>query len=336
MINTYNFFSTYRRIIKICVVILFFASEIFSQNLVVENFLTPSDTLNKKRFYTSATIGTVTYSGFTIGLYNAWYKNYDQKAFHLFNDSDEWRAMDKFGHFYTAYFQGVLCYKGAKWTGLNERQSIMTGFMLGSLFQTTLEVMDGYSAKWGFSLPDMAMNILGSSAFVAQQSVWNEQRISFKVSNIPLAYSQDPILSLDGTTTSSLQRRSENLYGRSFPEKFLKDYNSQVIWASINIKSFLGDESRFPSWLNLAVGYGAANMFGGTQNRWTEGDKIFDVEKQNPRYSSIYLSPDIDLWKIRSRYKSVNSLLDIFNIFKIPAPAIEYNTLGEFHFHFFI
>ncbi len=335
MNNTCYFLSNYKKAIALVVGFVFFTNVAFSQIQTPSSFFTPADTLHKKRFYTATTISALTYSGFSYGLYNTWYKQFDQEPFHLFNDLGEWNHMDKFGHFYTAYFQGVLCYKGAKWTGLNDNQAIFTGFLLGTLFQSTLEVMDGFSAKWGFSVPDMTMNLLGSSAFVVQQKFWDEQRISFKVSNIPLAYDDTEIVSLDGGSTSSPARRAKSLYGSSFPEKFLKDYNSQVLWASFNVRSFI-DLEYCPKWLNIAVGYGANNMFGGYENRWFENGAEFLLDESYNRYSSFYLSPDIDLWKLRTKSPFLNSVLDIINIFKIPAPALEVNTRGEFHFHFFI
>ena len=89
----------------------------------------------------------------------------------------EWKQVDKVGHIYTAYLQGVLCYKGAQWVGLSEGQSIATGIICGSLFQTTIEVMDGFSTQWGFSIGDFAANALGVGAFALQQKYWGEQRI---------------------------------------------------------------------------------------------------------------------------------------------------------------
>ena len=122
---------------------------------------------------------------FSVGLYNSWYKKHNTGSFHLFNDWNEWKHMDKFGHVYTAYFQSVLCYKGAKWTGLSNKKSMLTGMLCGGLFQTTIEIMDGFSDKWGFSFPDFGANMLGLGIFAAQQHWWNEQRIYLKVSSIP-------------------------------------------------------------------------------------------------------------------------------------------------------
>jgi len=299
------------------------------------SFFEKADSLNRKRLVPSTIFGAVSYTGFSIGLYNAWYKNFDQEPFHFFDDRREWNYMDKYGHFYTAYFQGVLVYKGAKWTGLTDKNSILTGFFLGTLFQSTIEVMDGFSSKWGFSKADVAMNFAGSGAFVVQQKFWGEQRIHFKMSNIPQPYSDQDLQSINSDQTTTLQNRADNLFGTTFPERFLKDYNSQIYWACLDIKKFV-PHSSFPKWLNIAVGYGAGNLFGGYENIWTEGTADFDVSSLNPRYSRILLSPDINLSAIRTKSHFFNTLLDVADVFHLPLPALEYNTLGEFHFHFFL
>ena len=89
-----------------------------SNGQVLENkksgFFAPSDTFYQKRFNYALGISATTYTAFSIGLYQAWYKQYPQEGFHLFNDGGEWSNMDKIGHVYTSYFQGVLCYKGGK------------------------------------------------------------------------------------------------------------------------------------------------------------------------------------------------------------------------------
>ncbi len=299
------------------------------------SFFQKSDTLNKKRLIPSLTFSAVSYTGFSIGLYQAWYKNFDQEPFHLFDDRKEWRYMDKYGHFYTAYFQGVLCYKGAKWTGLSEDNSILTGFIMGSLFQSTLEIMDGFSSKWGFSIADVGMNFAGSGVFVLQQKLWHEQRIHFKMSNVPRPYSTMEITSISGLASTTLDNRAKSLFGNSLPERFLKDYNSQVYWACIDVKKFAPNSS-FPKWLNIAVGYSAGNLYGGHENTWEVNGEIYDVANSYPRYSRFLIAPDINLSSLRTRSYFLNGVLDIMDIFHVPLPALEINTLGEFKVHFVI
>lgn len=297
------------------------------------DFFAPSDTFNQKRFNYALGISAATYTGFSIGLYQAWYKQYPQEGFHLFNDGGEWSNMDKIGHVYTAYFQGVLCYKGAKWTGLSDNKSILVGAICGSLFQSTIEVMDGFSSQWGFSLYDMGANVAGIGIYALQQKYWKDQRITLKVSSIPSGYSDYSVIGSQGNSVT-LQERADDLFGTSFAEKFLKDYNAQAYWASVNVHSFLPSGNNWPSWLNIALGYGADNMFGGFENEWeVEGEKFIVDESVFPRVHQVYLGFDIDLTRVKTKNNFLKGILSMFNIFKVPSPALELNSRGEFTFH---
>jgi len=243
----------------------------------------------------------------------------------------EWKQVDKVGHIYTAYLQGVLCYKGSRWVGLSEGQSIATGIICGSLFQTTIEVMDGFSTEWGFSYGDFAANAIGIGGFALQQKYWGEQRIILKESSWARSYSKEPISSISGTATSSLHDRSQSLFGSGFFEKYLKDYNGQTYWASFNVHSFLPKSNVIPKWFNVAVGYGAQGLYGGFENQWEEDGQRFELDL--PRYRQWYLSLDVDLTKIETDNYLLKTLLSVLNIIKIPAPAIEFNSLGEVKCH---
>jgi uncharacterized protein YfiM (DUF2279 family) len=298
------------------------------------DFITPADSLNKTRFNTALVLAGSTYTTFSIGLYNVWYRQYEQTDFQFFNDWNEWNNMDKYGHFYSAYFQGVLCYEVAKWTGLSENKSILSGLVVGTLFQTTIEVMDGFSEKWGFSVYDVAYNTAGVGAFAFQQKIWNEQRIQFKVSSYRRNYSNQNIPSPSGAESSNLQDRADALFGSSFAERYLKDYNAQTLWASVNIHSLLVPDSRFPKWLNLAFGTGSENLFGGFENRWTTNNGEFELDPDlYPRYRQFFIGLDLDLTKLPITNLYWKSLLKGLNIFKLPGPAIEINTQGQIKFH---
>ena len=310
----------------------------YSQSLVgpkKTSFFEPADTFNQKRFNYALGFSSATYTGFSIGLYQTWYKQYPQEGFHTFNDWGEWGNMDKVGHLYTAYFQGVLCYKGAKWTGLSDNKSIMVGAICGGLFQTTIEMMDAFSSEWGFSMADMGANISGIGLFALQQKYWGEQRIMIKISSFPKKYDNFSVVGSNGTSMT-LQDRADHLFGSSFAEKYLKDYNGQTYWASINVNSFLPQNNKWPDWLNIALGYGADNMFGGFENEWErEGEQFILSEDKYPRVHQYYLGFDLDLTKIKTKNHFLKGLLSIFNIFKAPSPALELNSRGEISFHIF-
>ncbi len=286
--------------------------------------LVPADSFHKGRFWVATGITATLYTGTAIALNEAWYKQYPRSSFHFFDDSREWRHMDKMGHLYTSYFESLWAYKVSRWTGMSENSSVWTGAALGLVFQGTVEVLDGFSEEWGFSIADMGFNVLGSAAFVAQQKLWGEQRILFKVSSTPINYSESLIPSTNGEAMSSLRMRTDDLFGNNYAERFLKDYNAQTTWLSVNVYSFLNPESRFPKWLNIAVGYGAENMYGGFANRWDGDEAQFVLSKtEYPRYSQFYLSPDVDFSHIPSRSPMVRTLLGMLNVFKMPGPVLE-------------
>ena len=296
-------------------------------------FFETVDTFSQRRFNTALGFGLGTYATLSTGLYFAWYRQYPQSSFRLFDDSGEWLDMDKGGHVYSAYFQSVICYQGAKWTGLSEQKSILTGVLAAGLFQTTIEVMDGFSEEWGFSIPDVAANTIGIATFAIQQKYWGEQRLRFKVSTLPDRYPSFPITGSEGTVISS-RDRTDDLFGSSYLETYLKDYNTQSYWLSCDIKSFLPEGNTWPDWLDFAIGYGGENMYGGYTNTWQQGSETFTVDADlYPRTRQYFIGLDLDLTGIKTKNSFLSALLRGLNIFRVPAPALEINSRGEFTFH---
>lgn len=249
------------------------------------------------------------------GLYFAWYADYPQSKFHFYDDNGEWLQMDKIGHGTTSYIVGSFGYELLRDAGLDETRSIWYGGTLGLVFLTTVEIFDGFSEGWGFSWGDMAANTLGSALFIGQQFLWHEQRITMKYSF---------------HTTEFADYRLD-LLGSNLPQQMLKDYNGQTYWASFNFKSlFLNKESRFPAWLNFAFGYGATGMTGGFDNVLQHNDKVIPPYDRNRQF---YFSLDVDFTKIPTNNKILKYTFKVLNIFKVPFPAIEYNTGGDWVWH---
>lgn len=294
------------------------------------SFLRPADSLDKTRVWLASATTAGLYTGTVIGLNEIWYKQYPRSSFHFYNDWGEWENMDKMGHLLTGYFESRWVHRIARWTGIPDRSAEWVGVGMGMLFQSTVEVMDGFSEQWGFSVPDFAFNALGASAFLVQQRIWGDQRISLKVSGATKSYPSLPVISQTGEYETTLRTRTNELFGTGFFERLLKDYNAQTIWASVNIASFLADEeSRFPKWLNVALGYGARNMYGGFSNTWEEDGVLYHLDDRAfPRYAQFYVSPDIDFTRIPSNRPFVRTLLEILNVVKIPAPALQLSCKG--------
>ena len=319
---------------KIGFIIAFlFCAWLRGQDVRSRHLLEPADTFNHSRFWLAAGTGTALYAGASAGLWHAWYKSYELSGFHTFNDANEWEYMDKIGHAFTSYIESYLIFQGARGTGMSRKKAIWTGAGGAMLLQSTIEVMDGFSAKWGFSWADMAFNAAGAGLFVGQELLWEEQRIRFKVSNTRPEYSDAPVFSIDGGAVSSLKTRAFDLFGTSFAEAFLKDYNGQTLWLSVNPSAFLlhrNPGSRFPKWLSVSVGYGAENMYGGFSNSWTDdkGNRFLLEDSVYPRYRQFFLSLDIDLTRIPTQSRLLKLLFGAVSWIKIPAPTLEVNTRG--------
>ncbi|MCC6460553.1 MAG: DUF2279 domain-containing protein [Saprospiraceae bacterium] len=307
--------------------------------------LQAADTLHRPRFWTALGAGTATYAASMTGLYKAWYADYPATRFHFFNDLGEWNQMDKMGHWLMSYNESRWVYGGARWTGLPPRMAAWVGFAGGQLIQTSFEIFDGFSAQWGFSWSDIGFNLLGSGLFLGQQLGWSEQRILLKMSAWPVSYSPAPIYPVTpagSTQWTSLDRRADELYGTGPVSLFLKNYNTLVVWASVNPAAFLpGRAPWLPRWLNLAVGMGADNLFAGFGYDW-QADKDcrgpdcvrYRVDAgQYPRTRQFFLSLDVDLSRLPVRNRFLRSLLGAVNIIKFPAPALELNSRGRLRLH---
>ncbi len=305
-----------------------------AQELDKLSFWEPADTFHPTRFWTAAGLGVSAYTATMIGLSQVWYADFPRSDFQLFNDWREWNGMDKAGHAYSTYLEATYSFQILNWTGMKRRKAAWFGVGLATVFQTSLETLDGFSAEWGFSIPDIAFNTLGAGLFLSQELLWEEQRFLLKLSSNYPQYPDTPVPSVDGGSSSSLSRRAEALYGGGFAARLLKDYNAQTIWLSGNVRSFLAPESRFPAWLNVAVGYGAQNLYGGFENVWEEESINYTLDPiAYPRYRQIYLSIDLDLTRIPVRNRFLRSLLRTLNILKIPAPTLEWNSTGQLRFH---
>ena len=323
--NTPWFFVLKKLIFLLLTIHISLASD--AQNLLPENsFLSTYSIKNndsilqrpdKKRVYIAGGNTAIFYSGMLVALNQAWYKDFPRTSFHTFNDSREWLQVDKIGHAWTVYNLAKYSTAMWKWTGLQENKTLWIGGLSAMGYLTIIEFLDAHSIKWGWSWADMGANLAGTGIFIAQEGAWHEQRIQFKFSSHIASY--DP----------SIKKRANDLYGKSFVERIFKDYNSQTYWLSINLKSFVG-ESKLPQWLNLAVGYGADGLLGGFENKWTDGDPGFPINRSDiKRKRQFYLSPDIDLSKIKTNKKGLRILLDILNVLKIPAPALMLDSEGK-------
>ncbi|TNE52919.1 MAG: DUF2279 domain-containing protein [Bacteroidetes bacterium] len=307
--------------------------------------LQPADTLHKPRLWAGVGTGTVLYGGVLVLLHRDWVASGSTSSFHTTNDLGDWNQMDKMGHGLLAYNQSRWLYAGARWAGIRPRAAAWTGFAGGQLMMATLEVFDGYSTPGGFSWSDMGANLLGSGLFLAQQIGWEEQRIALKVSAWPKDYPSEPLYPISpagSTGSTTLQNRSDDIYGTGLASLFLKNYNANTVWLSLNPHSFFPQRATWlPKWLNVAVGMGADNLFAGQGYEWKNNINcmgpdcaIYGLDSAlYPRTRQFYLSFDIDLTRLPVQNRFLRLLAGALNIIKIPAPALELTDRGDVRFH---
>jgi len=163
--------------------------------------------------------------------------------------------------------------------------------------------------------------VTGSLLFTAQDIAWKEQRILLKVSNDLRGIPDVPVFN-DSGAEGNLGFVVRERFGTNIFERYLKDYNAQTIWVSVNPKAFM-PKRKFPVWLNVAVGYGSENVYGALGNVWREGVQGFRFPED--RYRQIFISPDIYFSRIPTKKRWVRLVFGILDSFKFPAPAVEFS-----------
>jgi hypothetical protein len=272
-----------------------------------------SATVNQARLRSVIITGSAAYLGTLGGLYFAWYKNQPLRGFHLHDDFHDWLQMDKGGHMVGSYYIGMLGYESLRWAGVDKKKAIWYGGSMGSIYLTTIEILDGFSAGWGASVSDLAANTLGSALFISQQLTWDEQRILLKYSYSPTKFAD----------------YRPDVLGSNHLERTLKDYNGISYWLSMNPNSFGVDF--FPDWLNVAIGYSASGMTGGSENVSGLCNGRFIPEYDRTR--QFLFSLDADLSRIKTRSRALNMVFKALNFVKIPFPALEYGSDKKFKFY---
>jgi hypothetical protein len=250
----------------------------------------------------------LTYTGSLYLLSNAWYTG-EKTRFHWFNDLPEWKQMDKAGHFWGAFHESRGAVDMLRWAGVPDRKAIWYGGFVGFLLQSPIELLDGRDPEYGASASDLAANFLGSVGVIGQQLAWNEIRIMPKYSFHTTRYAQ----------------LRPNVLGKSLAEQYLKDYNGQTYWLCVDVGAWRPADSRWPRWLQPALGYGAQQM--------VYNDRDANRALGLSAYRQLYLSLDVDLRHIPTRSKLLRRVFYVASIFHLPAPALEWNPRRGFVAH---
>ena len=298
-------------IVLIIVGIFCFSMILSVHQLQARNSIVKADLsqINKRRVYKAIVFESAYYAGSMLVLQNAWYRNRKMVPFHFFNDNKAYLQVDKFGHSFGSYVESYIGYQWLKNSGVGKTKALIFGGTMGLIMQTPIEIMDGIHEGWGFSWGDMAANAFGSALVIGQELLWNEQLVKYKFSYWESTYSQ----------------RANGYLGKTTLDKLLKDYNGHTYWLSMPVNKII-QHKRIPSWLNIAVGYGANGLFGEFENASNyNGVQI----EPTTRYRQYLLSLDIDWTKIKTHSKFMKVILTGMTFIKLPFPTFEISSEGK-------
>src|SRR5512140_1138178 len=152
------------------------------------------------------------------------------------------------------------------WANVEREPALIWGAAGSSLFQTYIEIEDGFSAYWGFDRVDFAADLLGAWYPVVQEYVPFLQNLNMKFSYLP-----------------KNQGEPSSIPGQVYT--VFDDYEGQTFWLSLNVKNVLPKAvgEFWPSWLALAVGMSVRD------------------NSSPDRYLVWYLAPDLDMRHIIPR-----------------------------------
>lgn len=214
--------------------------------------------------------------------------------FHFENDFYYAKNLDKLGHFASGVMMGELFYEGFYWSGLNEFYSYLAAGSSAFLTHVAIDIKDGYSPDWGFSVFDVVFGTLGGFYPMAKRYV-----PAFKYFDLKWSY---------WINTKVYYRSSDTGI-------FTDDYVNQTFWLSLKIYRMLPVKARkyYPEWLALALGLSI-----------DEGRYVYGPDgKLKKGHYEIYLAFDYDLEAFRPRARWARTLIKTLNYFKLPAPTLQ-------------
>ena len=302
-----------------------------AQLLARVDSLTESDTLSPSEFsyaghlrYTidgsaplrnsklnSLTLGitSAAYVGLMVGLHfyqmNTFWAD-RSSVFTVREDGNYAKDVDKFGHFYGATMVSYFSTEVLQGSGASVESARIWGTLMGLLYQTYVEVEDGYGKNWGFSPTDMYGNVCGASWYLLQFYVPVLQNITEKWMYTPPNWIHES--------------------GRKEGQTFIDDYSSNTFYFSFKMHNLLPQSwrSSWPKWLCLAGGYAARGLDQPDEDRKLIIALDYDLPELLPDFSQT----------VGGTFGAVlNWFKQSFNYFKLPSPAIEIGEHGMTRFN---
>jgi hypothetical protein len=232
----------------------------------------------------------------TIHIYqaNGWWKG-NSSSFHFQEDLTYGRSVDKLGHFYAGTVAAFILREAYGWAGLSKEAALYWGSGGAFLFQTYIEVTDGFHT-WGFDRVDFAANLAGAAWPIAQYH-------SSLLRNFDFKFSYHPSQVLNENCGIGFQGQKHIIFD---------DYEGQTLWLSAKVKNLLPESWKFwPTPLQLSLGYRVR-------------DVCAPAGSNRKPYSALLLALDLDMTKVIPDDTAFLRLLgNALNFIKFPMPAVQ-------------
>jgi len=221
---------------------------------------------------------------------SGWWKD-NRAPFHFQEDLEYGLWVDKIGHFFGASLFAFIARQALEWAGMSEESALWYGAGGALLFQTYVEIQDGFSL-WGFDRVDFAADVAGAAWPVARYYYPPLRRFDLKFSYYP---------------SRTLHEHSDAGGFQGQQHLIFDDYEGQTFWLSMKVHDFLPSKAKsyWPDFLCLAVGYATRNVAG------------------TDAYPVFLLGLDLDMTKIIPGDTAfLRAIAEALNFFRLPLPAL--------------
>ncbi len=254
-----------------------------------------------------------------------WYPDSLRTSFHFYSNNpnvggaggphdhgwlDDWYTyvqQDKLGHLWTTWHLARAFGAYGRWAGLSNAHAGLFGGVMAILFQTQIEISDGFSAKYGFSRTDMLANLVGG--------VMGGLRVAYpgKLRWLAAKYSYHRSPYFDERVSDSPVLR--------YAGNAIKDYDGISYWLVVRPEYLLRGRARrlWPDWLALSIGYSADGIrhaiSGEREQRLGPGPGL-----EHRRVLLIGL--DFDFLHALDVPEPWHTLANLLSFIRLPAPAL--------------
>ena len=257
--------------------------------------------------------------GVMYGLSELWYSDQDA-SFKWYSDRledryphfegdgwlDDWHTyvqQDKGGHLFVAWQLARVFGEYGRWTGMTNEQAGLFGGAVSALFQSQIEIFDGFAKDYGASRTDVLANFVGGA--VGGLQIAYPDRLSWftaKYSYHPSPYYQEDVSRLPPLT---------------YVGNVLKDYDGISYWLVVRPEDLLTGQAKtyWPDWLAVSAGYSGDGL----------GHPISGVGGTPEHRRQLYLSLDLDLLGRHTRDwpQPYRALAGFFAFIRLPMPALQ-------------